>query len=137
MWKAQALLASEPSTLLHGDTHFGNTYLLPNNRVGMLDWQLVNRGRWAHDVTYMLMTALDVEARRSHDRDLLDYYLEKLREAGVVDAWELYRRTAIWGFMLGWFICPVENYGEEILRANLDRLATALEDLQTFAALAD
>jgi hypothetical protein len=143
LWKAQALLAKEPVTLLHGDTHFGNTYLLPGNRVGMLDWQLVNRGRWAHDVTYMLMTALDVETRRSHDRDLLGYYLEKLRAGGVTDApslddaWELYRRTAIWGFMLGWFICPVENYGEEILRANLERLATTLEDLETFTALAD
>ena len=42
----------------------------------------------------------------------------------------LYRQTAIWGFLLGWFICPLENYGEAILRANLERSTTALEDLE-------
>jgi aminoglycoside phosphotransferase (APT) family kinase protein len=143
LWKAQAILASEPSTLLHGDTHLGNTYLLPDGRAGLLDWQLMNRGRWAHDVTYILVTGLDVEARRRDERELLAYYLNRLRKGGVADtpapedAWLLYRQTAIWGFLLGWFICPVENYGEAILRANLDRLTTALEDLESFRAIAD
>jgi len=142
LWKAQAILDSEPSTLLHGDTHFGNTYLLPGGRVGLLDWQLMNRGRWSHDVTYILMTALDTSYRRQHERDLLAYYLEQLRAHGVEAvpdmeaAWLLYRQTAIWGFLIGWMICPTENYGEEILRANLERLTAALEDLETFEALA-
>src|SRR3546814_4390403 len=30
-------------TLLHGDTHLGNTYLLPDGRGGLLDWQLMVR----------------------------------------------------------------------------------------------
>lgn len=141
LWRVQDILASEPTTLLHGDTHFGNTYLLPSDRVGLLDWQLTNHGRWAHDVTYIMVTALDIETRRAHDRELLEHYLDCLRAAGVPgapaidDAWLLYRQTALWGFMLGWFICPVENYGEEILRANLERLAAAVEDLETFAAI--
>ncbi len=141
LWKAQRILASEPTTLLHGDTHFGNSYLLPGDRVGLLDWQLMIRGRWAHDVTYMMMTALDIEFRRRHERDLLAYYLDRLRAGGVQtvpsmeDAWLLYRQTAIWGFLIGWMITPVENYGEEILRANLERLTATLEDLETFAAL--
>jgi aminoglycoside phosphotransferase (APT) family kinase protein len=142
LWKAQALLASEPTTLLHGDTHLGNTYLLPNERVGLLDWQLLNRGRWSHDVTYLLVTALATEFRREHERELLAHYLDRLRAHGVEavpepeEAWLAYRQTAIWGFLLGWMICPTENYGEEILRANLDRLTSALEDLETFDALA-
>ena len=141
LWNAQAILESEPSTLLHGDTHFGNTYLLPGDRVGLLDWQLMIRGRWSHDVTYLMLTALDIEDRRRHERDLLAYYLDRLKSAGVQtapkleDAWLLYRQSAIWGFLIGWMITPVENYGEEILRANLDRLTTAVEDLETFAAL--
>jgi aminoglycoside phosphotransferase (APT) family kinase protein len=143
LWKAQAILASEPSTLLHGDTHMGNTYLLPDGRAGLLDWQLMNRGRWAQDITYILVTGLDVEVRRRDERELLAYYLNRLRKGGVADAptpgdaWRLYRQTAIWGFLLGWFICPIENYGEAILRANLDRLTTALEDLESFRAIAD
>lgn len=141
LWNAQRILASEPTTLLHGDTHFGNTYLLPGDRVGLLDWQLMNRGRWAHDVTYIMVTALDIEYRRRHERDLLAYYLDRLGAAGVrtvpemEEAWQLYRQTAIWGFLIGWMITPVENYGEAILRANLERLTAALEDLETFALL--
>lgn len=143
LWKAQSILASEPTTLLHGDTHFGNSYLLPGGRVGLLNWQLLNRGRWSHDVTYLLVTAIDIESRRAHERELIGYYLDRLRSAGVEcapepdAAWLAYRQTAIWGFVLGWMICPTENYGEAILSANLDRLTAALEDLETFAALAD
>ncbi len=141
LWSAQEILATQPGTLLHGDTHFGNTYLLPGDRVGLLDWQLMQRGRWSHDVTYIMLTALDIEYRRKHERELLEFYLDRLSAAGVPsvprleDAWLLYRQTAIWGFLIGWMITPVENYGEEILRANLERLTAGLEDLETFAAL--
>jgi len=141
LWRAQAILASAPCTLLHGDTHLGNTYLLPDGRAGLVDWQLMNRGRWAQDVTYLLVTGLATEVRRRDERDLLTHYVERLRAHGVADApgaeeaWWLYRQAAVWGFLLGWLICPLENYGEEILRANLERLTAALEDLETFDAL--
>jgi hypothetical protein len=141
LWKAQTILASEPTTLLHGDTHYGNTYLLPGDRVGLLDWQLMIRGQWAHDVSYVMITALDIVTRRKQERELLDYYREQLAEAGVAsppdpeETWRVYRQAAIWGFLIGWMITPVENYGESILRANLERLTTALEDLETFELL--
>ncbi|TAK52017.1 MAG: hypothetical protein EPO25_14745 [Gammaproteobacteria bacterium] len=64
LWNAQRILASGPTTLLHGDAHVGNSYLLPGDRMGLLDWQLMLRGRWSHDVTYILITALDTEPRR-------------------------------------------------------------------------
>jgi hypothetical protein len=60
LWKAQQMLASGPQTLLHGDPHIGNTYLLPDGRGGFLDWQLMVKGRWAHDFTYLLITGLAV-----------------------------------------------------------------------------
>ena len=141
LWSAQRILDSAPTTLLHGDTHLGNTYLLPGEGIGLLDWQLMNRGRWSHDVTYLLITALDTADRRRHERELLAFYLEQLQAAGVHEvpdmdgAWLLYRQTAIWGFLIGWMITPVENYGERILRANLERLTAAVEDLETFAVL--
>ncbi len=142
LWRAQAILDSQPRTLLHGDTHLGNTYLLPGGGAGLLDWQLMNRGRWSHDVTYLLMTALDTPTRRRQERELIAEYLDGLRSRGVSDApdlesaWLLHRQTAIWGFLIGWMTCPTGNYGEPILRANLDRLIASLEDLDTFAALA-
>ena len=49
----------------------------------MLDWQLMMRGSWAHDVTYLMVTALDPEVRRAHQLDLLGEYLDRLAAAGV------------------------------------------------------
>src|SRR5690606_2790732 len=33
-------LTDSSQTLLHGDPHIGNTYVLPGGRVGFLDWQV-------------------------------------------------------------------------------------------------
>ena len=83
LWKVQDILDSEPSTLLHGDPHIGNTYLLGDGNGGLLDWQLMVKGRWAHDLTYLLVTALDPDDRRKHERDLIATYLDELRRRGV------------------------------------------------------
>jgi hypothetical protein len=141
LWKVQARHCEEPTTLLHGDPHLGNTYLLPGERGGLLDWQLMMRGSWAHDVTYLLVTALAPEIRRTHQRGLLAEYLERLAEAGVrrvpsaADAFEQYRAAALWGLVIGWLICPPENYGPEITAANISRTVAAVDDLETFAAI--
>jgi hypothetical protein len=126
-----------PQTLLHGDSHLGNTYLLPGHRGGLLDWQLCVRGYCLHDVSYLLATSLSIESRRQHERDLLARYLERLKEHGVreppsfEDAWREYRRAMIWGVYIGWLTTPVVNYGWEINVMNHLRLMTAYEDLDT------
>jgi hypothetical protein len=141
LWKLQAILDDEPCTLLHGDPHIANTYLLPDTRGGLLDWQLMVRGRYAHDLTYLLVTGLDTELRRMHERELIAHYLECLRSGGVSNApdmnaaWALHRQTVLWGLVIGWLITPPVNYGEEITRANLERLVAAAEDLETLRAL--
>jgi hypothetical protein len=143
LWKVQRVLDREPHTLLHGDPHIGNTYLLPDGSGGLLDWQLMVKGRWSHDLTYLLITGLDIELRRKHERELIDSYLDGLRERGVESppsaeqAWLLYRQSAIWGLVIGWLITPPTNYGETITVANLTRLVTAVQDLETLSALPD
>ena len=42
--KLQKHQATLPQTLCHGDSHIGNTYLLPDGRAGLVDWQLMARG---------------------------------------------------------------------------------------------
>lgn len=139
LWQTQREMATEPVTLLHGDPHIGNTYLLPGARGGLLDWQLMVRGRWAHDVIYLLTTSLAIDERRRHQEHLLRGYLDELRAHGVTDvpteaeAWELCRRAALWGLVIGWLITPPENYGPEITTANLERVVTAVADLDTLA----
>ena len=142
LWRAQEMLATGPQTLLHGDPHIGNAYLLPGDRGGFLDWQLMVRGRWAHDLSYLIVTGLGTDARRRHEHELLDFYLDELRRHGVEappsrdEAWLRYRQAAIWGLVIGWLITPTENYGEEITAANLSRLVAAMQDLETLDALA-
>jgi ubiquinone biosynthesis protein len=40
---AQPLVSSQPAALFHADPHAGNLLLLPENRVGILDWSLTGR----------------------------------------------------------------------------------------------
>lgn len=141
LWQVQRQHTATPTTLLHGDTHLGNTYLLPGERGGLLDWQLMMRGSWAHDVTYLLVTALDPGTRQAHQHELLGEYLELLRVSGVRHvpslhaAFEQYRKAALWGLVIGWLICPPENYGQPITEANISRAVAAIADLDTLAAI--
>jgi hypothetical protein len=137
MMAVQKYHSTLPQTLLHGDTHLGNTYLLPGDKGGFLDWQLMVRGYCMHDVNYLITTALSIEQRRNHEQELLRRYLEKLAELGVNNppsfdvAWKEYRRTLVWGVYYGWLTTPVGNYGWEINVLNHLRLTTAYEDLDT------
>lgn len=141
MWRVQHRHGEAPTTLLHGDPHVGNTYLLPGGRAGLLDWQLLTRGSWSHDVVYLMVTALAPEVRRANQIDLLGGYLDDLRALGVPDvpepdaAFDECRAAALWGLVIGWLICPPENYGWAITRENLGRTVAAVQDLDTFAAI--
>jgi hypothetical protein len=142
LWESQRILASGPVTLLHGDSHIANTYLLPDGSGGLLDWQLMARGNGANDLTYLLVTALAPEERRKHERELIAFYLDELRRHGVEapprpdEAWRQHRLAVIWGLVIGWLITPPVNYGTAITAANIARLVTAAEDLESFEALA-
>lgn len=126
-----------PQTILHGDTHIGNTYLLPDGRGGLLDWQLFVRGYCMHDVGYLIATGLAIEDRRRHEHDLLDHYRDRLQAHGVADApsrdeiWTEYRRAAVWNVYIGWLTTPVVNYGWDICVMAHLRVMTAFEDLET------
>ena len=138
----QAHQATLPQTVCHGDTHIGNTYALPGDTGGLLDWQLASRGFALHDVSYLIATGLSVAERRRHERDLLAFYREQLRAHGVAEApslddlWTEYARAMIWGLYIGWLITPVVNYGwEKSVMAHL-RTMTAYEDLDTAQLIA-
>ena len=139
----ETALEHGPRTLLHGDTHLGNTYLVPDGTVGLLDFQLTMQGCFSRDLTYFLMTALDTERRRQHEADLIRFYLDELRSRGVSnapsfdDAWLLHRQSALWGLVIGWMTCPTENYGRKITEANLQRLIAAVDDLDALNVVPD
>lgn len=128
---------SLPQTLVEGDMHIGNSYILPDGSGGLLDWQLTCRGHHMHDVSYLVTTALSVEQRRTHEEDLVRFYLDRLAAEGVVgvpslqDSMAEFGRCLMWGVYIGWLTTPVVNYGWEINVMNHLRLTTAFEDHDT------
>jgi hypothetical protein len=132
-----------PQTLLHGDTHIGNVYVLPDGRGGLYDWQISVRGYCLHDVCYHITTALAIDRRHQHERELLAFYRDRLAAHGVAQPpdletlWLEYRRAAIWGVYIGWLTTPIVNYGWEVnIMAHL-RVTTAYEDHQTRRLVAE
>lgn len=129
--------ATLPQTLLHGDTHLGNTYRLPGGRAGLIDWQLSVRGFCMHDVSYIINVGLPVAERRQHEGSLLQQYREALLRHGVSDApsldtlWAEHARAVLWQLYVGWLGVQQVNYGWEILTTNIHRVATAWRDLDT------
>ncbi len=72
------LLGREPHTLLHGDAHIGNTYVLPDDSVGFLDWQVTRCGHWSGDIGYFVMGAMTTDDRREYEHDILAAYRGEL-----------------------------------------------------------
>ncbi|MFC8044306.1 phosphotransferase [Nocardia sp. NPDC057353] len=145
IWKPYiASLTTGPQTLLHGDAHIGNTYLLDGARVGFLDWQVARRGSWSLDLGYFLQGALTVADRRRAESDLLAEYRAALRlpAAKLPSAAELetgYRASVAHGLTL--WLCTA-SAGElwqrpDIALALAERYAAAYADLDTAGALAE
>ena len=96
-----------------------------------------------HDVGYYIQTSLVIADRCYHERELIDYYLDRLQQACVSsspsldDAWQHYRRACAWKLYIGRLSVGIENYGWEICEVANLRVTTAYEDLQTARAIAD
>jgi hypothetical protein len=139
--RVQAHQAALPCTLLHGDAHIGNTYRLPDGQRCYLDLQLAARGFCMHDVSYTIVTSLNVDDRRAHERDLIAGYRQKLVDLGVSKPPTLdellyeHRLAMVWCLYIGWLSSPTENYGWEITVGNHIRISTAYRDLSTAAAI--
>lgn len=142
LWAANvATLASGHQTLLHGDAHIGNTYILPDGTTGFLDWQVVRRGNWIQDVGYFLVGSLTVEDRRRHETELLRAYLEALPVAEAQrptwdEAWLRYRQSPAYGLAIWLSTLGTDGWQPHaISRALAERYGAAFADHGTAAAL--
>jgi Phosphotransferase enzyme family len=135
-------LTTSPQTLLHGDPHIGNTYVLPDDDVGFLDWQMARRGNWSLDLGYFLQGALTIEDRRRGERELLEEYRASLTlpadEMPTADEiWVRYRASVAHGLAI-WM--ATLSGGDAWQRADIclafaQRYSAAFIDLETRAAL--
>lgn len=136
-------LAVGAPTLLHGDAHIGNTYVLPDGHVGFLDWPVVKRGNWSQDVGYFLVGALTVEDRRQSDAELIETYRAALDLPGserptAEECWLRYRTTPAFGLPI-WLatLSARTSQPEDVCVALCERYAAAFYDLDTRAALTE
>ena len=133
-------VADGPATLLHGDAHIGNTYVLPDDTVGFLDWQVARSGNHCLDLGYFLQGALSVEDRRAHEHDVVRHHHEALdlpagERPSLDDVWLRYRASVIHGLTL-WLATAASNWQRpEVSLALAERYAHAFVDLDTRAAI--
>ncbi|ODQ89676.1 hypothetical protein BHQ18_14240 [Mycolicibacterium flavescens] len=141
-WALHANWEKGPQTVIHGDTHLGNTFGLDDDGVGLLDWQVLYRAPGIRDVAYFLVTSVPVEVRRAHTDELLQTYLDALAANGVADAptpqqaWDALRLFAF----DAWDSCAItlvwpglqapENVEKSVERAN-----AAIVDLDVMPVL--
>ena len=135
-------LTEAPQTLLHGDPHIGNTYVLPDDTVGFLDWQMVRRGNFALDLGYFLQGALTIDDRRRSERELVEEYRGALslpadEMPSADEVWLRYRASVAHGLAI-WMATLSGGdtwQGAEICVALAQRYAAAFVDLDTRGAL--
>ena len=140
-----AAASTGPLTLIHGDPHIGNLYRTGEGEMGILDWQMVMKGRWSHDFAYAMITSLRPEDRRAWERDLLGFYLERLNNSGggsltIENAWMEYRQQSLHA-LLGWLATIGAGSEQPSMQADetslgvLERAGAAFIDLDPLAAL--
>jgi len=135
------LLDSGPETLIHGDSHVGNTFL-DRDEVGLLDWACVCRAPGIRDVSYFLCNSVSTEFRRQREMKLLARYLTKLEESGGVattfeEARRQYRRLATCSWIAATVTAAAGSRMQSIevgLRA-MTRATQAIIDLGTAGLL--
>ncbi len=151
LMRSCALRVADVHTLLHADIHPGNWYLAANGAagapaLGLTDWQCTVKGQWAADFAYALSSCLDIEDRRSWERELLRLYLGELRlPAGQAvpsfdRAWLAYRQQTLhglfnWLFVAGAGPMQPSMQPQDFGRINLERMGAAVADLETLDCL--
>ncbi len=134
------------TTLIHGDYRLDNMFFGddPARPHITFDWQSVNRGPAANDLAYFIVGSLDVESRRRYEGELVGFYHDQLASGGVkgVSLEQMkdeYRLTlaAMTGLaIINAALLPATNERAVAMFEQMnERFATAIEDLDAFAAL--
>lgn len=150
MWKGTQIALEKatselPPTLLHGDSHVGQTYVTRDGKMGLADWQAIQQGGWAYDFAYLVGSSCDPADRREWEEALLRAYLEQLAAAGgkapsFDEAWLAYRQQlfypySAWAFTIGRAFYQPLMQPDEVSLVIVHRLATAIDDHDSFGAL--
>ena len=84
--EVKARISRPPLTLTHGDLRLDNLFFGGGANAGgikLIDWQAVRMGRGTYDLAYFLSTSVPADMRRLRQDELIEAYVETLREGGV------------------------------------------------------
>jgi hypothetical protein len=123
-----------PRTVLHGDSHLGNTFAQPDGTAGLFDWQLMFSGHGLRDLVYFMYSAMDNEMRKAHEQAIFETYLSVLADNGVTldrdDAWNLYCLFLLdhWDASSSTVVHGSYNHATEALLRGLTAIAGSIID---------
>jgi Ecdysteroid kinase-like family len=140
------LMGQRTQTLIHGDVRLDNVMFgsgPDQHPVMLIDWQALMVSNPAHDLSYMLTQSLDVEVRRTHEAELVEYYHRALLKHGVPNytldqCFDDYDVGMLFLFsyplIIGGF-CDMTPRAVQLAEAILLRSSTALSDRGVLARL--
>ncbi|MET0986640.1 MAG: phosphotransferase [Steroidobacteraceae bacterium] len=136
MWRLDD--ADDQRCLAHSDAHMGNTFVLPDGRVGFLDWQALAIAPSMDDVSNIIGGSMTIASRRANERSLLQHYLDVLAVSGgprltFDDAWLKYRRYHMHGIL--WPPTPAAMQLPEKTRVMSERHIAAIIDHEVLQLL--
>jgi hypothetical protein len=132
---------SEQRTFIHGDYRLDNFFFSKDySDILVIDWGNSGKGPAMFDFSYFLTTCLDVELRRSIEKDAVQLYCDTLRTNGVegydaADCW----RDYVWGVPLAFYIPIIvmssmgagNDRGDLLVQTIYDRGVAAMVDHET------
>jgi hypothetical protein len=130
--------------LLHMDYRLDNLMFEPGGSgVTAVDWQGLSVGLPGRDLAFLVGTGLDLEDRRSSERQIVEAYHQRLGSYGVdgysiEDCWDDYR----WGMLQAPFIVVFggaysarSERGDRMFAVMAQRSAAAIRDLETYSMI--
>ncbi|MCP4904480.1 MAG: aminoglycoside phosphotransferase family protein [bacterium] len=135
------LLDAGPKTLIHGDSHLGNTFV-DGDQVGLLDWACTAHAPGIRDFSYYICNSVPTERRQRDERALLRRYLEGLAKSGgprLAEAatYDLHRRYAVCSWIAATATAAAGSRMQsiEVGMRGMERATAAICDLETPAVL--
>ncbi len=133
-------MGARTQTVVHGDVRLDNVMFgggPDQHPVVMVDWQAIMVSNPLHDLSYLLSQSLDVELRRAHETELVEYYYERLRSLGVDDitlqeCWDGYDAGVLFLFsyplIIGGFCDMDDQRAIQLARVVLERSSATMSD---------
>jgi len=134
-------------TVVHGDYRLDNILFMPRPtelQVGVVDFQTLSIGSGLSDLSYFIGAGLLTNDRRTHERELVETYVKKISEYNIAlsidEAWDLYRRYALSGFIMAVIasmLVKQTERGDAMFLAMAQRHAQQASDVETLSLLSN